>query len=48
MKENGYMMEIVFILKEVKVIEVPKTISYEELLGVVHHILNLDPTNCSL
>ena len=31
-----------------KGIEVPKTISYKELLGVVHHILKLDPTNCFL
>ena len=31
-----------------KGIEVPKTISYKELLGVVHHILKLDPMNCFL
>ena len=31
-----------------KDIDVPKTISYEELLRVIHHILKLDPTNCSL
>ena len=31
-----------------KGIEIPKTISYKELLGVVHHILKLDPTNCFL
>ena len=31
-----------------KDIEVPKTISYKELLGVVHHILKLDLTNCFL
>ena len=29
-----------------KDIEILKTISYKELLGVVHHILKLDPTNC--
>ena len=31
-----------------KGIEVSKTISYKELLGVIHHILKLDPTNCIL
>ncbi|KAL6337759.1 hypothetical protein AAG906_037353 [Vitis piasezkii] len=31
-----------------KGIEIPETISYKELLGVVHHILKLDPTNCFL
>ena len=31
-----------------KGIEILKTISYKELLGVVHHILKLDPTNCFL
>nr|CAN83444.1 hypothetical protein VITISV_005823 [Vitis vinifera] len=31
-----------------KDIEVSKTISYKELLGVVYHILKLDPTNCFL
>ncbi|KAL6331021.1 hypothetical protein AAG906_009449 [Vitis piasezkii] len=31
-----------------KGIKIPKTISYKELLGVVHHILKLDPTNCFL
>ena len=31
-----------------KAIEVLKSMSYEELLGVVHHILKLNPTDCSL
>ena len=37
-----------FYFKGSKGIEVPKILSYEELSKVAHHILKVDPMNCSL